>query len=291
MSKNPLVSVGIPTYNRPEGLRRTLECITNQTYKNLEIIVSDNCSPTAETETVVNEFIKKDRRIKFFRQEENKGPYLNYKFVLERSRGEFFMLAADDDEWDLEFIECCLNYHKIKEYGCVFTKYIAKSDVDFRKFSMNHNRYMKYKYGFIISIFLDEVLTYKGNIIYGLWRKEILQKIYNYCLEKNINFAGRGFDGAFVAYALRKTKMYQVDRTLFYKNYKRYIPGSYKSIITNNVKKIYKFFRNPVSFVKDLIVAPMGTYRTYANLFPEKEYRFILLPIKTLLVYLRYIFL
>ncbi|MBU4370171.1 glycosyltransferase [Patescibacteria group bacterium] len=43
-----LVSVGIPTYNRPESLRRTLECITSQTYKNLEIIISDNCSPNQE---------------------------------------------------------------------------------------------------------------------------------------------------------------------------------------------------------------------------------------------------
>ncbi|MBK7374561.1 MAG: glycosyltransferase [Chitinophagaceae bacterium] len=40
----PLVTVGIPTYNRPGGLERTLACITVQTYANLEIIVSDNCS-------------------------------------------------------------------------------------------------------------------------------------------------------------------------------------------------------------------------------------------------------
>ena len=40
----PLVTVGIPTYNRPKGLERTLQCILNQTYANLEIIISDNCS-------------------------------------------------------------------------------------------------------------------------------------------------------------------------------------------------------------------------------------------------------
>ena len=49
-TRQPLVSVGIPTYNRPEGLRRTLECITKQTYKNLEIIVSNNCSSGPEIE-------------------------------------------------------------------------------------------------------------------------------------------------------------------------------------------------------------------------------------------------
>ena len=97
------MSVGIPTYNRPEGLRRTLQCITGQTYKNLEIIVSDNCSPGLETEDVVREFVLKDSRIKYFRQAENQGPTFNLKFVLEKATGEYFMWAADDDEWESQF--------------------------------------------------------------------------------------------------------------------------------------------------------------------------------------------
>ena len=51
--KDPLVSVGIPTFNRPMTLYRTLECIICQTYKNLEIIISDNYSPGDETDNVV----------------------------------------------------------------------------------------------------------------------------------------------------------------------------------------------------------------------------------------------
>jgi glycosyltransferase involved in cell wall biosynthesis len=69
----PLVSVGIPTYNRPAGLHRTLECITQQTYPNLEIIVSDNCSPDVEIGKVVQSFIEVDHRIKYFRQPKNIG--------------------------------------------------------------------------------------------------------------------------------------------------------------------------------------------------------------------------
>lgn len=105
----PLVSVGIPTYNRPEGLRRTLECITGQTYQNLEIIVSDNCSPGPETERVVREFMEKDSRIQYFKQEENKGPTFNFRFVLEKATGEYFMWAADDDDWDPTYVEKCVN--------------------------------------------------------------------------------------------------------------------------------------------------------------------------------------
>lgn len=103
-----LVSVGIPTYNRPEGLRRTLEFITAQTYANLEIIVSDNCSPTPEPERVVRDAMARDARIRYHRQQVPIGVSGNYQFVLAQARGEFFMWAADDDEWDADFVRQCV---------------------------------------------------------------------------------------------------------------------------------------------------------------------------------------
>lgn len=123
MNNQPLVSVGIPTYNRPEGLRRTLQCITKQTYKNLEIIVSDNCSSTDKTICIINEFIKKDKRIVFFRQAVNIGASGNFNFVLSQATGEFFKWLADDDWIDLNYIECCINFLTINNdyiaaYGC-----------------------------------------------------------------------------------------------------------------------------------------------------------------------------
>lgn len=106
--KTPLVSVGIPTYNRPEGLRRTLECISGQTYRNLEIIVADNCSPGTETQEIVKLFQKNDSRITYYRHEQNFGMDYNSKFTLEKATGDFFLSAADDDEWYPEFIEKCV---------------------------------------------------------------------------------------------------------------------------------------------------------------------------------------
>jgi glycosyltransferase involved in cell wall biosynthesis len=107
-TKAPLVSVGIPTFNRPEGLRRTLRCICAQTYSNIEIIVSDNASAGTETEVVAREFSEQDARIKYFRQPSNIGSTENFRFLLKNASGEYFMWAADDDEWDASFIETCL---------------------------------------------------------------------------------------------------------------------------------------------------------------------------------------
>lgn len=104
----PLISVGIPTYNRPENLRRTLTEITRQTYQNLEIIVSDNASISNETRMVVSEFMRGDTRVRYFRQSENQGPGFNFQFVLNQAQGEYFMWAADDDWHSPEFIESLL---------------------------------------------------------------------------------------------------------------------------------------------------------------------------------------
>ncbi|MFC1780893.1 glycosyltransferase family 2 protein [Planctomycetota bacterium] len=103
--EQPLVSVGIPTYNRPEYLKRTLDRIVSQSYKNLEIIVSDNCSTDKQVQKVAREFASKDHRIKYHIQNKNMGASQNFKFVLQKATGKYFMWAADDDDWNEKFIE------------------------------------------------------------------------------------------------------------------------------------------------------------------------------------------
>lgn len=119
LSERPLVTVGIPTFNRPAGLQHTLECIRNQTYQNLEILISDNCSTTTETRAVALAHEQADPRVRYHRQEQNIGLEANFKFLLEQARGEFFFWAADDDEWTPEFIEVCLK--QIGTSGSVMT--------------------------------------------------------------------------------------------------------------------------------------------------------------------------
>ena len=111
MSKDtnmPLVTVGIPTYNRAKGLERTLQCIMQQTYDNLEIIISDNCSTDPDVLSLLNKYAGQDSRIKFFVQEQNITLVPNFQFLLDKATGEYFMWAADDDQWDLNFIEVCV---------------------------------------------------------------------------------------------------------------------------------------------------------------------------------------
>jgi len=101
-----LVSIGIPTYNRADGyLSNTLESALNQTYRNIDIIVSDNGS-TDFTEEVIKKY--KDKRIRYFKHDKNIGANNNFNFCLEQARGAYFILLHDDDLIDPDFIEICM---------------------------------------------------------------------------------------------------------------------------------------------------------------------------------------
>lgn len=101
---NPLVSVGLPTYNRPERLRKALDCLISQTWTNLEIIVSNDNSPNKDTYLILEEYSKKDPRINVYTQSQNLGIYANFYFVLQKATGNYFMYAQEDDLWEPGFI-------------------------------------------------------------------------------------------------------------------------------------------------------------------------------------------
>ena len=107
---NNLVTVGITTYNRPDTLRQTINSVIAQTYKNLEIIVIDDCSDGAATENVINEFQKRDSRILFYKCEKKKCHVENLNYCANLAKGKFFIWINDDDWIDNFYIERCLKY-------------------------------------------------------------------------------------------------------------------------------------------------------------------------------------
>ena len=102
----PLVTIGIPTYNRADSyLKEALESAVSQTYPNIEIVVSDNCS-TDHTEVYVRGF--SDPRIRYFKQIQNIPANDNFNFCLEQAKGDYFLLLHDDDMIDEDFVEACI---------------------------------------------------------------------------------------------------------------------------------------------------------------------------------------
>lgn len=101
---NPLVSILIPVYNREFLVIETIESALGQTYKNIEIIIVDNCS-TDDTWNVLQDFVKKDDRIKIFQNSKNIGPVLNWKRCIDEASGEYAKILFSDDLISENFIE------------------------------------------------------------------------------------------------------------------------------------------------------------------------------------------
>ena len=106
-NNQPLVTIGIPTYNRADKfLISSLKSALCQTYKNIEIIVSDNCS-TDNTESIVKDLT--DPRVRYTKHPHNIGANNNFNYCIEQARGQYFLLLPADDLIDEDFIETCMN--------------------------------------------------------------------------------------------------------------------------------------------------------------------------------------
>lgn len=103
----PLVSLGLPVYNGANYLAEALESLLLQTYRNWEIILSDNGSTDA-TEGICRSFAARDARIQYHREPVNRGATWNFNRVVDLAQGPLFRWAAHDDVCAPELLERCV---------------------------------------------------------------------------------------------------------------------------------------------------------------------------------------
>ena len=105
--ERPLVSIGIPVYNGERYLENALNSILSQTFRDLELIISDNGS-SDRTEEICRRYAGADPRIRYYRSEQNLGAGWNFDRVAELARGKYFKWACHDDLCALEFVQRCI---------------------------------------------------------------------------------------------------------------------------------------------------------------------------------------
>ncbi|MDD6598121.1 glycosyltransferase [Anaerovibrio sp.] len=94
-SQYPLVSIMIPTYNRPQLFEKTLQSALAQTYPNVEILVTDN-STNEETRLLMEKYVE-DGRVKYFRNREAGCKADNFRPFEKMAKGEYLQWCMDDD--------------------------------------------------------------------------------------------------------------------------------------------------------------------------------------------------
>lgn len=98
----------IPTYQRPEYLRRAITSVLGQSFANLQVSIFDN-SPNDSTEMVVNQLKSKDVRIFYHRHKDNIGSLANFKFAFKSVTTPYFSVLSDDDFIADDFYENAIN--------------------------------------------------------------------------------------------------------------------------------------------------------------------------------------
>ncbi len=108
MKLTPKVSVGLPVCNGGKYLKKAIDSILTQTFKDFELIISDNASGD-NTYKICKKYTYLDSRIRYVRSEINHGAAWNFNHVADLARGKYFKWMACDDICLPRFLECCLD--------------------------------------------------------------------------------------------------------------------------------------------------------------------------------------
>ncbi len=100
----PKISIIAPIYNTAEYLPRCIESLVGQTYRNIEIILVDDCSPDNSAD-ICDGYAAKDDRITVIHHDENRGLSAARNSGLAAASGEYIAFIDTDDYVELDFIE------------------------------------------------------------------------------------------------------------------------------------------------------------------------------------------
>lgn len=104
----PVLTIGIPTYNRAGSLPRAISSALQQTVGALEVLVVDNASSDT-TEDLCRAWQQRDGRVLYVRQPRNVGSTRNFRTALDQASAPHFMWLADDDWLDPDYARACLD--------------------------------------------------------------------------------------------------------------------------------------------------------------------------------------
>lgn len=228
-TRMPSVSIGLPVYNGEKFLPQALDSLLVQTFKDFELIISDNAS-TDGTEEICLSYTARDRRIRYFRNEKNLGIVKNFNRVFELSSGAYFKWHSADDLCAPDLLEKCkaildrhpevvLCYPKtqiIDERGAVIRQYDDGLDLRFPSVSDRFHQLIS-KLGLC-------------NVQYGLIRSSILRrtKLFgNYIASDIVFLAELALHGQF----------FEISEYLFFR---RFHPRASSSITT--LEKVQEFY-------------------------------------------------
>ncbi len=212
--EKPLVSIGISVWNGELFLAETLDSILAQDYEKIEIIILDNLSSDL-TPDICKKYAQKDSRIRYILDTEKRNVMEGQKRVFNSARGEYFMIACDDDVYAPSYINELINLmHLDTSIGLAYSayEYISPdglcSPANFKaEYFLNRNNSK-------IKNFM-QYLRQKNPIpiVFGLVRTASQRDALQYYLR--VDQLGWDHDNLYLLRLLSKTRVDSTDEILF----------------------------------------------------------------------------
>jgi len=172
----PKVSVGMPVFNAEQRLGAAVESVLGQTFRDLELIISDNAS-TDGTDAICREYAAKDPRVQYQRNARNLGATENFNIVFRCARGQYFKWATSNDLCDPAFIDACVKVLEERHDTVVAfpgTRLVHPDSGDAENYNVRQDL-LQERPSDRFRAFLERRLM--NNQLYGLIRAEVLRKI------------------------------------------------------------------------------------------------------------------
>lgn len=277
--ENPLVSVIIPTHDRKEYVVKAINSVLSQTYKNIEIIIIDDCS-TDGTHQVISDLCKQNNRIFLIKNSVNLGPAESANRGIDCSRGKYIAILDDDDVWceakklqkQVSFLETHVGHVlvgggviRVSKEGKELSRYLPiEHDNDIRKAILIDNVFAHSTVLFTRESW-KQAQGYQKDLQYfadwDLWLKlgklgsfYNFQEFFCYYLDQQHGKNRNSHD-----YKIRRRLLANIGLR---KKYKQYYPGYAKSILLCFANYVYSFLpfrtalRPTLDAVRNVIFGP-----------------------------------
>jgi len=192
-----MTSIITPSYNSARFIDIMIKSVLNQTYKNWELIIVDDCSRDSSIE-IIESYAKQDSRIHLITLENNSGPAIARNIAIEKAQGKYIAFLDSDDIWISNKLEKQINFMESKQISFSFSSYqIINEDGKYLKTFYIKESKINYfdllktnSIGCLTAIYNQHTLgkiympIIKKRQDYGLWLK-ILKKIdYAYGIQE-----------------------------------------------------------------------------------------------------------
>jgi len=222
----PLVSVLMPAYNAKRFIRQAIDSILNQSYKNIELLIADDCSKD-NTKQIIDSYT--DNRIRRFYNEKNLGYLKTWNKIIAEAKGSYITFQDADDVSDLNRIELMLNAFKNdKALGACGSNYKRISEEDKEEYTsdfvLTHDEIVKK---------MPDVFDIVGSAI--MITREVYDTIGGY----NEFFDRMGAEDYYWIYLIsEKFKLINLPEALYYyRSNKESLSGN----LSDNYKKLFSF--------------------------------------------------